>query len=241
MSVLSARGHINSKEESPATSCRGAFPVFLLLRALARNGAAAWRPPRCPALENGGDAMKMAVSEGDRSGVPPSESREATGRPIPVTGSRTSPHEVGLSFREIAEPGSGLLVTRAPPVLCARARWTPGSFPGRLPDTPKSSGPSRELRPLYRVSDRSLRPTRLRVDSSHGVLRPYDVFRESRSGSPGLASPGTFRPQGFSTHLIHTSSCFEARKHAISGRTRSFAPHRAQEHGSGAQASCAST
>jgi hypothetical protein len=117
------------------------------------------------------------VSEGDRSGVPPSESCEATDRPIPVAGSRTSPHEVGLPFREIAEPGSGLLVARAPPALCARTRRTPGSFPVRLPETPKSSGPSHGLRPLYRVSDRSLRPTRLRVDSSHGVLRPYDDFR----------------------------------------------------------------
>ena len=68
-----------------------------------------------------------------------------------------------------------------------------------FPVAPKSSGPSHGLQPLYRVSDRSLRPTRLRVDSSHGVLRPYDDVRESRSGSPGLASPGTFRPQGLDT------------------------------------------
>jgi hypothetical protein len=46
-----------------------------------------------------------------------------------------------------------------------------------LPFAPKSSGPSRGLRPPYRVSDRSLRPTRLRVDSSHGVSVPYDDSR----------------------------------------------------------------
>jgi hypothetical protein len=46
-----------------------------------------------------------------------------------------------------------------------------------FPVTPKRSGPSRGLRPLYRVSNRSLRPTRLRVDSSHGVLRPDDDVR----------------------------------------------------------------
>jgi len=46
------------------------------------------------------------------------------------------------------------------------------------PDAPKSTGPSHGLRLPYRVSDRSLRPTRRRVDSSHGVSRPYDGSRE---------------------------------------------------------------
>jgi hypothetical protein len=96
----------------------------------------------------------------------------------------------------VTEPGSGLLVARSPLALGARTRWAPGSFPIRLPVVPENSGPSHGLRLPFRVSDRSLRPTRLRVDSSHGVHRPYDDATH-RSGSPGLASPGTFRPQGF--------------------------------------------
>jgi hypothetical protein len=65
----------------------------------------------------------------------------------------------------------------------------------RLPGS-EEHGPSHGLRPPYRVSDRSLRPTRLRVDSSLGVLSPTTTSA-NRSGSPGFASPGTFRPQGF--------------------------------------------
>jgi hypothetical protein len=66
----------------------------------------------------------------------------------------------------------------APPLaLGARTRWTPGSFPVRLPDAPKSTGPSHGLRLPCRVSDQSLRPTRLRIGSSHGVHRPYDDIR----------------------------------------------------------------
>jgi hypothetical protein len=57
---------------------------------------------------------------------------EATGRPGPVTGTRTSPRGVGLSFREIAEPGSEPLVARSPLDLHARTRRPPGSFPKRL-------------------------------------------------------------------------------------------------------------
>jgi hypothetical protein len=84
----------------------------------------------------------------------------------------------------------------APPLPSARERArTSGCFPMRLPGS-EEHGPSHGLRPPYRVSDRSLRPTRLRVDSSLGVLSPTTTSA-NRSGSPGFASPGTFRPQGF--------------------------------------------
>jgi hypothetical protein len=56
-----------------------------------------------------------------------------------------------------------------------RAR-TARSFPPRLPGS-EEHGPSHELRPPYRVSDRSLRPTRRRIGSSLGVLHPDDDFR----------------------------------------------------------------
>jgi hypothetical protein len=66
----------------------------------------------------------------------------------------------------------------APPMTFTRERaGLRGLSRNDLPFAPKNSGPSRGLRPPYRVSDRSLRPTRLRVDSSHGVSVPYDDSR----------------------------------------------------------------
>jgi hypothetical protein len=114
---------------------------------------------------------------------------EATGCPIPVSGSRTSPHEVGLSLREIAEPGSELLVARSPHALHARTRRTPGSFPIRL------SRRSEELRALSWTSAplQGFRPV-APADPSPGRLLPWGfcpLRRISRADPvhPGLPHP----------------------------------------------------
>jgi hypothetical protein len=58
-----------------------------------------------------------------------SESHEATGCPVPVTGFRTSPRGVGLPCRVFTDPGSGPLVARTPHALGAETLGS-GVFPG---------------------------------------------------------------------------------------------------------------
>jgi hypothetical protein len=76
----------------------------------------------------------------------------------------------------------------APPLPSAPRRWTPGSFPVRLPDVPKNAGTSPGLRPPFRVSDRPLRPTRFRIGSSREVRSPTTTT-PADPVHPGLPHP----------------------------------------------------
>jgi hypothetical protein len=86
----------------------------------------------------------------------------------------------------------------APPMPSAPRRWAPGCFPVRLPAAPKNGGSSPGLRLPYRVSDRSLRPTRCRAGSSHEVRSPTTTT-PADPVHPGLPHPA---PSGLGVWIL---------------------------------------
>jgi hypothetical protein len=112
----------------------------------------------------------------------------ATGRPLPVAGSRTSPHGVGLPSRGLTGPGSGILVARSPHALGARTRLDSGVFPGPASRAPKSTGPLLGLGPPTGFpTGRSGRP----VAGSAPPMEFVPLRRRARAGPahPGLPHP----------------------------------------------------
>ncbi len=132
-------------------------------------------PARCPS--------KRCNERGSERRRPIRSSPFGVSRKPPVVRAPSPGHEHPLMRSACPSERSSSRVASfwlpAPPMSFTRERaGLRGLSRYDFPETPKSQGPSRGLRPLYRVSNRSLRPTRLRVDSSHGVLRPYDDIRE---------------------------------------------------------------
>jgi hypothetical protein len=138
----------------------------------------------------------LPMWRGCRVGCPLRCLAEATGRPSPRRRDAGPPLPGSTCPAESSPTGSRVIGSPPPPSPSgARGARTPGSFPVRRPDAPKSTGPSLGLRSPLRVSDRSLRPARGPAPPMRFL--PRRRRHDRRSGSPGLASPGTFRPRGF--------------------------------------------
>jgi len=144
------------------------------------------------------------VGEGADPEFPLRSLEEATGCPIPVAGSRTSPPGVGLPSRVVTEPGERASGCPRPPLPSARER-------AGLRVLSRSGYPTlrRAPGPLMGFGSPTGFPTSRSGRPVSGPTPPMGFFAPTttaahRSGSPGLTSPGTFRPQGSTLSPVYS-------------------------------------